>query len=88
MHTPSRGTAWGVFLIALATLLFEVALTRIFAVTLWYHFGFLAISLALVGSQRRLHLQREQSLYPGSNRRLPGAPQRGRGALDHPILQT
>lgn len=40
----------GVGLIALCTLFFEVTLTRIFAVTLWYHFGFLAISLALLGT--------------------------------------
>src|SRR3989338_359958 len=39
----------GVGLIALSTVLFEVCLTRIFAVTLWYYFGFLAISLALLG---------------------------------------
>jgi hypothetical protein len=39
----------GVLLIALATLLFEVCLTRTFSVTLWYHFGFLAIALAMLG---------------------------------------
>src|SRR5688572_33315098 len=46
----SRWITAAVFLVALATLLFEVLLTRIFAVTLWYHFGFLAISLALLGT--------------------------------------
>ncbi|HEX2881914.1 MAG TPA: hypothetical protein VHO25_20475, partial [Polyangiaceae bacterium] len=40
----------GVGLMALGTLFLEVVLTRIFAVTLWYHFGFLAISLALLGT--------------------------------------
>ena len=45
-----RAVAIGVALIALATLLYEVLLTRIFSVTLWYHFGFLAISLALLGT--------------------------------------
>ncbi len=40
----------GVSLIALATIFFEVLLTRLFAVTLWYHFGFFAISLALMGT--------------------------------------
>jgi predicted membrane-bound spermidine synthase len=39
----------GVGFIALATLLLEVNITRIFSVTLWYYFGFLAISLALLG---------------------------------------
>jgi len=47
-HAPPR-VCLGVLLIALATLLFEVCLTRIFSVTLWYHFGFLAIALAMLG---------------------------------------
>ena len=38
-----RSVVFGVALIALSTLFFEVLLTRIFSVTLWYHFGFLAI---------------------------------------------
>jgi hypothetical protein len=40
----------GVFLVSLSTLALEVVLTRIFSVTMWYHFAFLAISLALMGS--------------------------------------
>src|SRR5437660_11611826 len=47
-RVPPR-ICWGVFLIASATLLFEVCLTRIFSVTLWYHFGFLTIALAMLG---------------------------------------
>lgn len=39
----------GLFLIALATLAFEIVLTRIFSVTVWYHFAFLAVSLAMFG---------------------------------------
>jgi Spermine/spermidine synthase domain len=39
----------GVFLLSLATLLLELALTRILSVSLWYHFGFLVISTALLG---------------------------------------
>jgi spermidine synthase len=39
----------GVFLLSLATLLLELALTRVLSVTLWYHFGFLVISTALLG---------------------------------------
>ena len=38
-----------VLLVSAATLLLEIALTRIFAVTQGYHFAFLAISLALLG---------------------------------------
>ncbi len=40
----------GVFLTSLSTLTLEVVLTRLFSVTMWYHFAFLAISLALMGS--------------------------------------
>src|ERR1700686_1937268 len=39
----------GVALTSLATLLFELSLTRIFSVVLFYHFAFLAISIALFG---------------------------------------
>jgi hypothetical protein len=40
----------GVLLISMGTLALEVVLTRIFSVTMWYHFAFLAISMALMGS--------------------------------------
>ena len=39
----------GIFLFSLATLLLELALTRVLSVALWYHFGFLLISTALLG---------------------------------------
>ncbi|HEX9639603.1 MAG TPA: hypothetical protein VGB99_18875 [Acidobacteriota bacterium] len=39
----------GIFLIVAATLLLELSLTRIFSVTMWYYFAFLAVSLALFG---------------------------------------
>jgi spermidine synthase len=39
----------GIFLFSLATLLLELALTRVLSVALWYHFGFLIISTALLG---------------------------------------
>jgi hypothetical protein len=37
------------FLVALATVMFQVLLTRIFSLTLWYHFAFMAISIAMFG---------------------------------------
>ena len=37
-------------LISLATLMLELTLTRLFSATMFYHFAFLAISLALFGS--------------------------------------
>lgn len=39
----------GVFCTALATLLAELAITRLFSVILFYHFAFMAISVALLG---------------------------------------
>ena len=37
------------FLVALATVMFEVLLTRVFSLTMWYHFAFMAISIAMFG---------------------------------------
>ncbi|MBN3039200.1 MAG: hypothetical protein JW869_07295, partial [Candidatus Omnitrophica bacterium] len=39
----------GLFLISIATLMYEVLLTRIFSVATWYYFAFFAISLAMFG---------------------------------------
>ncbi len=39
----------GIFLLCFSTLLLELSLTRVLSVTLWYHFGFLVISTALLG---------------------------------------
>jgi MFS family permease len=40
----------GIMLISMAILNLEIALTRVFSVFMWYHFAFLTISLALLGS--------------------------------------
>jgi hypothetical protein len=42
-------TTLGLFLVTLATLMYEVLLTRILSVTMWYHFAFMAISVAMFG---------------------------------------
>src|SRR5262249_12729741 len=39
----------GLFLVTLATVMYEIVLTRIFSVTMWYHFAFVAISVAMFG---------------------------------------
>ncbi len=39
----------GVFFVTLSGLMFEIGLTRIFSATIWYHFAFVAISVALLG---------------------------------------
>ncbi|HSE96833.1 MAG TPA: hypothetical protein VLD57_01095 [Blastocatellia bacterium] len=58
----------GIALITLAVLMLELSLTRLFSATMYYHFAFMAISLALFGSgasgvfiyifQRRLSLNK------------------------------
>ncbi|HMG43650.1 MAG TPA: hypothetical protein VK611_20130 [Acidimicrobiales bacterium] len=40
----------GLFVLTLTTLAYEIVLTRIFSVTMWYHFAFVAISVALFGT--------------------------------------
>jgi len=47
--TATGRTYAGLFLVTLATLMYEVLLTRIFSVTMWYHYAFMAISVALFG---------------------------------------
>lgn len=39
----------GIFLIALSGIVLEVSITRIFSAAIWYHFAFVAVSVALVG---------------------------------------
>jgi len=39
----------GIFLTALSGLVLEVSITRIFSAAIWYHFAFVAVSVALVG---------------------------------------
>ncbi len=71
---PPRATLWGVFLLSLSSLLLELALTRLFSVVLFYHFAFLAISVALLGlgtgglatSLRRLRYQRQGGGAPAA----------------------
>ena len=46
---PPRSTYVGLFLTTLSLLQLELFLTRIFSVTMWYHFAFMAISLAMFG---------------------------------------
>lgn len=45
----NRNTYLGIFFIALSTLMYEILLTRIFSVTMGYHFAFMAVSLAMFG---------------------------------------
>src|SRR5581483_4771136 len=51
IQAPRRGTvlAAGIALSSFSALLLELGLTRLFSVVLFYHFAFLAISIALLG---------------------------------------
>jgi hypothetical protein len=77
VSTPDTSTAAltaAIATVSFATLLLELALTRLFSVVLFYHFAFLAISIALLGLGaggvfafvRREHLKRHEiaSLAP------------------------
>ena len=46
---PGLGIYGGLFFTTLSTLMYELLLTRIFSVTMWYHFAFVAVSVALFG---------------------------------------
>ena len=74
----SRSTFYGLFLVTLATLAYQILLTRIFSVTIWYHFAFLTISIAMLGmtigaiavylfpetfSKERVHTQLARSAF-------------------------
>jgi len=64
------------FLVTMATLMLEILLTRIFSVILWYHFAFVAISVALFGMTLGaviVHLAPEYFSGPAIARRLAGA---------------
>ena len=45
----TKYTSLGLFLVSGATLIYEILLTRIFSVTTYYHFAFMAISIAMFG---------------------------------------
>ncbi|MBI2835097.1 MAG: hypothetical protein HYX76_11800 [Acidobacteria bacterium] len=49
----ARSVAAGVFLTSAALRMTELALTRLFSVTMYYHYAFLAISIALFGLSAR-----------------------------------
>jgi spermidine synthase len=38
-----------IFLVSCSSLMFEISLTRIFSISLWYHYAFMVISIAMLG---------------------------------------
>jgi len=64
------GLYLGIFFVTLSGLMFEIGLTRIFSATIWYHYAFVAISVALLGwglGGFALHLLKER-LAPSRDR--------------------
>lgn len=64
-----------VFLLAASGLMLEVTLTRIYSATIWYHYAFVAVSVALLGwglGGLVLHLLKHFGLVKGSARALVG----------------
>src|ERR1700721_2934742 len=53
----------GIFIVALAVLSYQVLLTRLFSVMLYYHFAFAGVSLVMLGltiGAERVYLNRAQ----------------------------
>lgn len=48
-NVANRRTFAGLFLTTVSTLMYQNLLSRIFSMTMWYHFAFMAISLAMFG---------------------------------------
>jgi len=46
---PSRKIFITIFLSSFSALAFEITLTRVFSISLWYHFAFMVISIAMLG---------------------------------------
>jgi hypothetical protein len=77
-QSADRSICWGVFLLSLATLMYELILTRIFSVLMWYHFASMAISLALFGfGVAALTVQLRPKWFQGKDARFLAA----RGAV-------
>ena len=80
------------FFSALATILFELALTRVFSIILWYDYAFMAISVAFFGlgiSSLIIHMQKDygEQRRAGWFRRLLSVPPMTPSALTKKIIQ-
>ena len=49
MHSSRPRALLAMGLVTMAVIVYEIALTRLLSVVLWYHFAFLSISLAMLG---------------------------------------
>ncbi|MBN2045294.1 MAG: hypothetical protein JW757_09765 [Anaerolineales bacterium] len=67
-HLFSFARRTSLFLLSIATLIFEINLSRIFSVTQFYHFAFMIVSLALLGFGASGTLL---AIFPRAGRRKP-----------------
>jgi len=49
MPASLKSTLAGIFFLALSVILFEIALTRVFAIMMWHHFTYMVISIGPLG---------------------------------------
>jgi hypothetical protein len=49
MPATPKSTLAGIFCLGLSVILFEIALTRVFAIMMWHHFTYMVISIGLLG---------------------------------------
>ncbi|HKN46994.1 MAG TPA: hypothetical protein VJ144_03395, partial [Candidatus Polarisedimenticolia bacterium] len=71
-----RAVYFGTGLVSMATLMLEIGLTRLFSATMYYHFAFLSISLALLGSGAggiAVYLARRRALGRSVSRLMTGS---------------
>src|SRR5215475_6099175 len=67
---PDRSTLVGIALVCFANLLLSVVVTRLFSATMFYHFTFMAVGLAMFGVAASgvyvfLHAEKFQTDLPG-----------------------
>src|SRR5437764_15493740 len=67
-QTDVRFIYAGVFLVSMSVLLLQITLTRIFSFSLWYHFAYVTISVALLGYGASGAFL---AVFPGLEGRLP-----------------
>lgn len=49
MQRTPKSTLAGIFFLGLSVIVFEIALTRVFAIMMWHHFTYMVISIGLLG---------------------------------------
>jgi predicted membrane-bound spermidine synthase len=78
------------FFASLSTILFELALTRVFSIVLWYDYAFMAISVAFFGlgiGSLLVHMQKDRGVRKGRLWGFLSVPEMTPPALTRKIIQ-